>query len=204
MGSEMCIRDRPRRDAPEPRRRGVPAVARSSLETMLRSVADDGAARAFFAKPVDAVALGIPDYPSVVKRPMDLGTVRSKLDAGAYASPEAFAADVRLVFDNATTFNKDPTEPVHEAAVWLRTKFDDRFADALADALDDDDDDDDGDDDDSCPDVGRKAKHKFPGFGKEPWNGVVVSGDSATLTIKWDEDDEPATYPAAKAARWLL
>ena len=37
---------------------------------------------------------------------------------------------VRLVFDNATTFNKDADEPVHQAAVALGAKFEERFADA--------------------------------------------------------------------------
>ncbi len=37
-----------------------------------------------FNKPVDPVALCIPDYPVVIKQPMDLGTVRDKLRKSAY------------------------------------------------------------------------------------------------------------------------
>ena len=37
-----------------------------------------------FSEAVDHVALNIPDYPEIVKRPMDLGTVKKKLEAGAY------------------------------------------------------------------------------------------------------------------------
>jgi hypothetical protein len=36
---------------------------------------------------------------------MDLGTVKQRLGAGYYASPETFEDDVKLVFTNATTFN---------------------------------------------------------------------------------------------------
>jgi hypothetical protein len=33
---------------------------------------------------VDFVALGIPDYPLIIQRPMDLATIRDKLEAGTY------------------------------------------------------------------------------------------------------------------------
>jgi hypothetical protein len=36
---------------------------------------------------------------------MDLATVRSKLEAGDYFSPEEYRADVRLIFSNCRTFN---------------------------------------------------------------------------------------------------
>ena len=60
---------------------------------------------------------------------MDLGSVRAKLKAGAYDdAAEAFAADVRLVFDNAMLYNADPTHVVHAAAERLRARFDALFA----------------------------------------------------------------------------
>jgi hypothetical protein len=37
-----------------------------------------------FAHPVDYVALGVPDYPMIIQRPMDLATIRDKLEAGTY------------------------------------------------------------------------------------------------------------------------
>ena len=155
---------------------------------------------AWFLEPVDPEGMGIDHYPTIVAAPMDFGTVKAKLAAGAYGAAAAFAADVRLVLRNAMTFNVEATEPVHAAAAWLYDKFEERYADALADVLDDDDDDDGGDHED----VGRAAKHKFAGLGKAPWTGVVVAGTDDTLTIKWAENDEPETYAAAKARRWLL
>jgi bromodomain-containing factor 1 len=56
-------------------------------------------------EPVDPVALGIPQYFDIVKRPMDLGTVEKKLDGGAYLGTEDFVADVKLVFKNCYKFN---------------------------------------------------------------------------------------------------
>ncbi|KAH8046206.1 hypothetical protein JL722_13810 [Aureococcus anophagefferens] len=157
---------------------------------------------AWFLEPVDPEGMGIDHYPTIVAAPMDFGTVKAKLAAGAYGAAATFAADVRLVLRNAMTFNVEATEPVHAAAAWLYDKFEERYADALADVLDDDDDD--GGDGGDHEDVGRAAKHKFAGLGKAPWTGVVVAGTDDTLTIKWAENDEPETYAAAKARRWLL
>ncbi|KAF5181522.1 Transcription factor gte2 [Thalictrum thalictroides] len=58
-----------------------------------------------FNDPVDAVGMGLHDYHQIIKKPMDLGTVKSKLDQNMYATPMDFAADVRLTFNNAMTYN---------------------------------------------------------------------------------------------------
>ena len=42
-----------------------------------------------------------PGYEAVIARPMDLATVKQALDAGVYTqAPEAFAVDMKLIFDN--------------------------------------------------------------------------------------------------------
>ena len=48
---------------------------------------------------------GVPDYPKIVKNPMDLGTIHEKLKRNQYPSHLEFAADVRLVFSNCRLFN---------------------------------------------------------------------------------------------------
>ena len=66
-----------------------------------------------FHKPVDIVALNIPTYPDVIATPMDLGTIRKKLKAGArtknklgrYERAREMKADLDLVFDNCVAFN---------------------------------------------------------------------------------------------------
>ncbi|XP_030457986.2 transcription factor GTE10-like isoform X2 [Syzygium oleosum] len=79
-----------------------------------------------FNTPVDIVELNIPDYFSVIKHPMDLGTVKKKLLSGEYASPLGFAADVRLTFSNAMTYN--PCENnVHIMADTLRKHFESKW-----------------------------------------------------------------------------
>ncbi|CAI9787340.1 unnamed protein product [Fraxinus pennsylvanica] len=58
-----------------------------------------------FNTPVDIVKFNIPDYFNVIKHPMDLGTIKRKLLRGQYQCPMRFAADVRLTFKNAMTYN---------------------------------------------------------------------------------------------------
>ena len=73
-----------------------------------------------FREPVDAKALGIyPLYFQIVKNPMDLGTVRKKIDRGSYRSREECVSEIEQVWTNAMTFNA-PGHFVHEAAKLLR------------------------------------------------------------------------------------
>lgn len=59
----------------------------------------------FFREPVDWEGLGLTDYPTIITQPMDLRTVREKLDSDYYDTPLEVAADVRLIFLNAMTYN---------------------------------------------------------------------------------------------------
>ncbi|KAK1418257.1 hypothetical protein QVD17_27400 [Tagetes erecta] len=79
-----------------------------------------------FNKPVDAVALGLHDYHQIIKRPMDLGSVKSNLSKNLYSSPLDFAADVRLVFENAMLYNPK-TDEVHVMADQLLMYFEGLF-----------------------------------------------------------------------------
>lgn len=58
-----------------------------------------------FKKPVDPIRMKIPDYPLLVKNPMDLQTVGEKLKLRVYKDPAEFAADMRLIWDNAVIYN---------------------------------------------------------------------------------------------------
>ncbi|CAJ0566175.1 unnamed protein product, partial [Mesorhabditis spiculigera] len=63
-----------------------------------------------FHEPVDPIKLGIPQYADIIKQPMDLSTIRNKLNRGGYANPWQFCEDMWLMFDNAWTFNKKATK----------------------------------------------------------------------------------------------
>lgn len=58
-----------------------------------------------FLHPVDPVLLKIPDYPLVVKHPMDLTTVERKLTNLEYDAVEDFVQDLNLVFSNCYLYN---------------------------------------------------------------------------------------------------
>ena len=59
-----------------------------------------------FRQPVDPELLQIPDYYQIIKRPMDLSTIKRKLDTGQYSDPWQYVDDVWLMFENAWLYNK--------------------------------------------------------------------------------------------------
>jgi bromodomain-containing factor 1 len=58
-----------------------------------------------FQAPVDPVALSIPNYYAIIKKPMDLSTISKKLDGGSYTHAHEFEKDVRLMLNNCFKFN---------------------------------------------------------------------------------------------------
>ncbi|CAB9517362.1 Probable histone acetyltransferase HAC-like 1 [Seminavis robusta] len=75
-----------------------------------------------FNVPVDPVELGLPDYFDIIKKPMDLGTIHKKLDAGNYHDIDNFQADTNLTFDNAMTYNEEGSV-VYDMAKELKAQF---------------------------------------------------------------------------------
>ena len=69
-----------------------------------------------FLDPVDWKALGIPDYPTIIKRPMDLGTVMRRLESNEYDSVANLSEEINLVWNNAMTYNMDDSW-IHQSAV---------------------------------------------------------------------------------------
>uniref|UniRef100_A0A7S0WMB4 Bromodomain-containing protein n=1 Tax=Pyramimonas obovata TaxID=1411642 RepID=A0A7S0WMB4_9CHLO len=74
-------------------------------DSLLRSVLKNRFAWPFM-EPVNAEALGIHDYYTIVKKPMDFKTIRGKLESKIYLSPLEFAEDMRQVFINCHLYNK--------------------------------------------------------------------------------------------------
>jgi bromodomain-containing factor 1 len=60
---------------------------------------------AAFMQPVDPVALNIPSYHKIIKKPMDLQTMLTKLNSGEYTSAKEFEKDFDLIIKNCRTFN---------------------------------------------------------------------------------------------------
>ncbi|KAL9156258.1 hypothetical protein ABFS82_09G063600 [Erythranthe guttata] len=79
-----------------------------------------------FNEPVDIVKHNVPDYFNVIKHPMDLGTIKRKLTSRQYSDPMGFAADVRLTFKNAMTYNP-PGHVVHVMTEKMSKYFETRW-----------------------------------------------------------------------------
>ena len=67
-------------------------------------------------------ALGLSDYEDIVKMPMDMGTIRKKLDLHNYRDLESFCFDMNLCFDNAMLYNPK-TSDVFTLAKDLKKQF---------------------------------------------------------------------------------
>uniref|UniRef100_A0A8D1QL92 Bromodomain testis-specific protein n=1 Tax=Sus scrofa TaxID=9823 RepID=A0A8D1QL92_PIG len=80
-----------------------------------------------FYNPVDASALGLHNYYDIVKNPMDLGTIKGKMDNQEYKDAYEFAADVRLMFMNCYKYNP-PDHEVVTMARMLQDVFEMHFA----------------------------------------------------------------------------
>ncbi|KAK1339800.1 hypothetical protein QTO34_018357 [Cnephaeus nilssonii] len=80
-----------------------------------------------FYNPVDVNALGLHNYYDIVKNPMDLGTIKRKMDNQEYKDAYEFAADVRLMFMNCYRYNP-PDHEVVTMARMLQDVFEMHFA----------------------------------------------------------------------------
>ncbi|XP_056092542.1 bromodomain-containing protein 3b isoform X6 [Rhinichthys klamathensis goyatoka] len=80
-----------------------------------------------FYKPVDAEALELHDYHEIIKQPMDLSSVKKKMDSREYQDAQSFAADIRLMFSNCYKYNP-PDHEVVAMARKLQDVFEMKFA----------------------------------------------------------------------------
>lgn len=62
------------------------------------------------------------DYYDIIKTPMDLATIKNKLDTGQYTDPWLYCDDVWLMFDNAWLYNKK-TSRVYKWCSKVRSAF---------------------------------------------------------------------------------
>lgn len=56
--------------------------------------------------PVDWEGLGLVDYLTIIKNPMDLNTVHTKLTESQYKTVEEALDDLQLIWDNCKTYNR--------------------------------------------------------------------------------------------------
>ncbi|KAI1210766.1 Bromodomain-containing protein [Annulohypoxylon truncatum] len=130
--------DRPKRPIHPPKNRDLDYAAanRKKLEPEQRFfevVLDEVkkgkhyALNQWFLTPVDPVALNIPTYFSVVKKPMDLATMTQKNYEGEYKNVKDIEKDMRLIVHNAELFNG----PSHDVTM-LAKRLEELFKGELA------------------------------------------------------------------------
>ncbi|XP_040042499.2 CREB-binding protein isoform X1 [Gasterosteus aculeatus] len=83
-----------------------PEELRQALMPTLESLYRQDPESLPFRQPVDPMLLGIPDYFDIVKCPIDLSTIKRKLDTGQYQEPWQYVEDVWLMFNNAWLYNR--------------------------------------------------------------------------------------------------
>ncbi|XP_041958865.1 bromodomain-containing protein 2b isoform X1 [Alosa sapidissima] len=59
-----------------------------------------------FQAPVDAMKLNIPDYYKIIKNPMDMGTIKRRLENGYYYNAQECIQDFNTMFTNCYIYNK--------------------------------------------------------------------------------------------------
>jgi len=79
-----------------------------------------------FREPVDWKSLGLFDYPQIIKKPMDLGQVKRKIEQMKYNSIHDAADDVRLIWKNCMQYNADGSD-FFILAQNMSKKFEDKF-----------------------------------------------------------------------------
>jgi hypothetical protein len=75
-----------------------------------------------FREPVDWKDMGLTDYPTIIKHPMDLTTVLRRLKEEKYTRVEEVLDDLQLIWDNCKTYNPDNSW-IHSIAEKLERSF---------------------------------------------------------------------------------
>jgi hypothetical protein len=75
---------------------------------------------------VDPVALNLPDYYKVIKNPMDMGTIKKKLEDFEYTCAKECIDDFNVMFSNCYLYNK-PTDDVVYMAKTLEKIFEQKL-----------------------------------------------------------------------------
>jgi hypothetical protein len=59
-----------------------------------------------FHEPVDYVEAGLDDYLEIIKRPMDLATLKNAFETDQYPTFQSFEKDLMLIWENCVEYNE--------------------------------------------------------------------------------------------------
>ena len=75
-----------------------------------------------FHNPVDPDRLGIPDYFEVVKEPIDLGTIKQRINHNQYFMMKEVVDDIQKCFDNCLLYNGEDS-PAGQRCLTVMEEF---------------------------------------------------------------------------------
>ncbi|CAI2355591.1 unnamed protein product [Caenorhabditis sp. 36 PRJEB53466] len=79
-----------------------------------------------FRKPVDTAGLGLTDYHEIIKKPMDMSTIKKKLIGEEYETAVEFKDDFKLMINNCLKYN-NKGDPVSELAIKFLKAFEEKW-----------------------------------------------------------------------------
>ncbi|XP_017030307.1 bromodomain-containing protein 3-like [Drosophila kikkawai] len=111
---------------PNPNRPGRRTNILDSLKTLLADIWKQPWAF-HFHHPVNAITLGVPTYHKLIRRPMDLSTIKMRLNCNYYYQADEAIGDFKRIYENCLLFNPKGNV-VHTAGLMLRSFFNERLA----------------------------------------------------------------------------
>lgn len=96
-------------------------IEKEKFLEILKALFHDNQSTAF-QEPVDYIELNLPEYPEIIKNPMDLGTIKEKLENDEYSDINQIVNDFDLIWENCFTFNKVGSD-IYKSAQYCKKLF---------------------------------------------------------------------------------
>ena len=96
------------------KRQGLSREESNRIQGLIKYLEDQNESLDFLL-PLDYKGLGLDDYPLIIKKPMDLSTVKKNLKNSRYSSNEEVFEDLMLIWDNCRTYNMSDSPVYHHA-----------------------------------------------------------------------------------------
>lgn len=107
--------------------------ANKLLDDLMKVTYDDYIVAVPFQDPVDPIRDNAPDYYNVIKYPMCLSKIQSKLVNGEYKTPFEFKDDFKTIIFNCETYNKDENCYIRIMAKELDNQFEKLYVNLISD-----------------------------------------------------------------------
>ncbi|EEC15316.1 WD-repeat protein, putative, partial [Ixodes scapularis] len=82
---------------------------------------------------ISATHCCLQDYVNIIDVPMDLGTVRDRLQRDRYPSPTEFCKDMRLIFANSRNYNTNKKSRIYSMTIRMSAMFEERIRSITSD-----------------------------------------------------------------------